>query len=93
LKKGLLIVDGNPASRMYPANFPKVKAPTGKEGLITAWCVPPDLVPFDPTLNDISDREFIHKLRNNPRTRRIPLVALSRDGCRLVKLVHGLRNQ
>lgn len=85
VEKSILIVDDNPASRIYLTNFLKVKefevleAHTGKEGLIAAWRDAPDLVLFDPTLADISDREFIHKLRSDPRTSRTPLVALSSD--------------
>jgi len=85
VEKSILLVDDNPASRIYLANFLKVKefkvleAQTGKEGLIAAWQNAPDLVLFDPVLADISDREFIQKLRNDPRTSTIPLVALSSD--------------
>jgi pilus assembly protein CpaE len=85
VEKTILIVDDNPASRTYLANFLKVKeftvleAPTGKEGLIAAWRNAPDLILFDPVSADISDREFIHKLRNDPRTSTTPLVALSSD--------------
>ena len=85
VEKSILIVDDNPASRIYLTNFLKVKefevleAHTGKEGLIAAWRDAPDLVLFDPTLADISDREFIHKLRSDPRTSRTPIVALSSD--------------
>ena len=85
VEKTILIVDDNPASRTYLANFLKVKefkvleAPTGKEGLIAAWRDAPDLILFDPVSADISDREFIHKLRNDPRTSTTPLVALSSD--------------
>jgi len=83
--KSILIVDDNPASRIFLANhlrgkqFKVLEAPTGKEGLIMAWRDGPDLILFDPTLPDIVDREFIHKLRNNSRTSEIPLIALSTD--------------
>lgn len=83
--KSILIVDNNPASRIYLANFLKGKlfkvleAPTGKEGLSAAWRDAPDLVLFDPTFADLPDKEFIQKLRNDPRTSIIPLVALSSD--------------
>lgn len=83
--KSILIVDDNPASRIYLANHLKAKqfkifeAPTGKEGLIAAWRDQPDLILFDPTLRDIRDQEFIHKLRSDPRTARIPLIAFSTD--------------
>jgi pilus assembly protein CpaE len=93
--KTILVVDDNPASRNFLANhlrakqFAILEAPTGKEGLITAWRHEPDLVLFDPTLADIPDKEFIQKLRNDPRTSKARLVALSsdpspvrRDACR-----------
>jgi len=83
--KSILIVDEHPASRNYLANYLKGKqfkvleAPTGRDGLILAWRNIPDLVLFDPTLADIPDREFILKLRNDPRTSKTALVALSSD--------------
>lgn len=83
--KRILVVDENPASRVFLANhfkqkqFEVAEAPTGKEGLIAAWRDRPDLVLFDPTLHDITDQEFVYKLRHDPRTDRIPLIALSTD--------------
>ena len=83
--KTILIVDENPASRVFLANYLRAKqfkvleAPTGKEGLIVAWGQETDLVLFDPALADISDKEFIYKLRNDPRTMKARLVALSSD--------------
>lgn len=85
LGKTILVVDDNPASRSYLANYLRGKqfeileAPTGKEGLVVAWRDQPDLVLFDPTLRDIADQEFIHKLRSDPRTSKIRLIALSTD--------------
>jgi len=85
LGKSILIVDDNPASRIFFAyhlqkkQFNVLEAPMGKEGLIIAWRDQPDLILFDPTLHDIPDQEFIHKLRNDPRTTKIPLIALSTD--------------
>ena len=86
VENSILTVDDHPASRMYLANFLKVKEfkvlegpTTGKEGPIAAWWDAPDLALFDTALTDISDRGFIHKLRNDPRTSRTPLVALSSD--------------
>lgn len=83
--KSILIVDDNPASRNFLANYLRGKqfkteeAPTGKEGLIIAWRDRPDLVLFDPTFRDITDQEFIQKLRNDPRTTQTSLIALSSD--------------
>jgi MinD-like ATPase involved in chromosome partitioning or flagellar assembly/CheY-like chemotaxis protein len=83
--KCILVVDENPASRVFLVNhlrqkqFAVLEAPTGKEGLITAWRDSPDLILFDPALHDIADQEFISKLRNDPRTGGTVLVALSMD--------------
>ena len=85
LGKSILIVDDNPASRIFLAyhlqkkQFKVLEAPLGKEGLIIAWRDQPDLILFDPTLHDIGDQEFIQKLRNDPRSAKIPLIALSTD--------------
>ena len=83
--KTILIVDENPASRVFLASHLRAKqfnileAPTGKEGLIVAWRHEIDLVLFDPILTDIPDKEFIHKLRDNVHTMKARLVALSSD--------------
>jgi pilus assembly protein CpaE len=83
--KSILVVDDNPASRNYLAGilrqklFQVLEAPTGKDGLIIAWRDAPDLVLFDPALPDLPDAEFIQKLRQNPRTSKTLLVALSSD--------------
>jgi pilus assembly protein CpaE len=83
--KTILLVDENPASRVFLAKHLRAKqfnileAPTGKEGLIVAWRHEIDLVLFDPALADIPDKEFIYKLRNDPRTMKARLVALSSD--------------
>ena len=83
--KTILIVDHNLASRVFLANHLRAKqfnileAPTGKEGLILAWRKGPDLVLFDPMLDDISDTEFIQKLRHDSRTSNARLIALSSD--------------
>ncbi len=83
--KCILVVDENPASRVYLVNhfkrkeFRVLEAPTGKEGLILAWRDKPDLILFDPVLHDITDQEFVSKLRNDSRTAGTPLVALSAD--------------
>lgn len=83
--KSILIVDENPASRIFIANhirgkqFNVFEAPTGKEGLIVAWREKPDLILFDPIFQELSDQEFIYRLRNDPRTEKTPLIALSKD--------------
>lgn len=83
--KTILLLDENPASRNFLANslrekqFRVLEAPSGREALISAWRDEPDLILFDPVLTDIRDDEFIAKLRSNPRTKNMPLVALSSD--------------
>ncbi len=47
--------------------------------MILAWRHETDLVLFDPALTDIPDKEFIQKLRNDTRTMKARLVALSSD--------------
>jgi pilus assembly protein CpaE len=85
VNRTILIVDTNLASRVFLANHLRAKqfnileAPTGKEGLILAWRRAPDLVLFDPDLNDISDKEFIQKLRQDSRSGKARLIALSSD--------------
>lgn len=83
--KKLLILDENEASRKFLSNllrqkqFEVLEAPSGKEALIVAWRDAPDLILFDPVLSDISDGEFIQKLRQNSRTAQTPMIALSSD--------------
>lgn len=83
--KSVLIVDDNAASRVFLANYLRGKqcsvleAPTGKEGLIVAWRDQPTLILFDPILHDVTEQEFILKLRSDPRTSQSSLIALSSD--------------
>jgi pilus assembly protein CpaE len=83
--KKILILDENTASRSFLANtlreqqFQVLEASSGKDALIAAWRDGPDIVLFDPVLTDIRDEEFIAKLRQNPRTKKTPLIALSSD--------------
>ncbi|NWG05321.1 MAG: response regulator [Chloroflexi bacterium] len=83
--KTILVLDENIASRNFLANllrekqFEVLEAASGKEALIAAWRDEPDLVLFDPVLSDIHDEEFILKLRNDQRTSKTPLIAISSD--------------
>jgi len=84
-QKKILIVDSDVASRNFIArklqelNYETLQAGSGKEGLIYTWRDHPDLVVADPALTDIKGEEFASKLRNDPRTVNLPLVALSSD--------------
>ena len=83
--KKVLILDENAASRIFLSNslrekqFQVLEAASGKDALISAWRDEPDVILFDPVLTDIRDVEFILKLRNNPRTKKTPMIALSSD--------------
>jgi CheY-like chemotaxis protein/MinD-like ATPase involved in chromosome partitioning or flagellar assembly len=84
-QKKILIVDSDAASRSFIArklqelDYETMQAGSGKEGLIFTWRDHPDLVIVDPALSDIKGEEIASKLRNDPRTAQLPLVALSSD--------------
>lgn len=84
-QKKILIVDSDAASRNFIArklaeqNYEVFQAGSGKEGLIYTWRDRPDLVIMDPVISDLRGEEFSSKLRNDPRTAQMPLIALSSD--------------
>lgn len=84
-KKKILIVDSDAASRNFIArklseqNYEVLQAGSGKEGLIYTWRDRPDLVIMDPAMPDLRGEEFASKLRNDPRTSQMSLIALSSD--------------
>ena len=84
-EKKILIIDTDVASRNFIARslldqkYAVVQAGSGKEGLIYAWRDRPDLVIMDPTVQDLKGEEFAAKLRQDPRTANMPLIALSSD--------------
>ena len=84
-EKTILLADQNQASRVYISNTLREKqvgvleSASGKEALIIAWRDDPSLILFDPTFSDIQDVEFIQKLRQDPRTKNTPIIALSSD--------------
>ncbi len=81
----VLVIDGDPASRSYIATVLEkeghrvLQAALGKEGLIFAWRDHPDLIVAEPALPDLTAEELAVRLRSDPRTAHIPLVALGRD--------------
>jgi pilus assembly protein CpaE len=52
-------------------------APSGKEGLISAWRDRPDVILIELDLPDIDGVELIERLRKDPRTERTRLIALT----------------
>ena len=81
----ILVIDTDTASLNYLVRMLKdqrysvLSADLGKEGLINAWRDRPDLIVFDPALKDISFEEFLQKIRYDPRSANIPLLAFSSD--------------
>jgi len=83
--KSILIVDADSASLNYLIRILKeqlyfvVGTSSGKDGLIAAWRDQPDLILFDPSLQDISPEEFLLKMRRDTRSAYTPILALSSD--------------
>jgi len=83
--KRILVIDADIASRTFLARTLQKEqyvvdvAPSGKEGLIEAWRNRPDLIIVDPALPDLKGEVVAQKLRQDPRTERVPLIALSSD--------------
>jgi len=84
-EKKILIVDADVASRNFIARilsdqqYEVIQAGSGKEGLICAWRDRPDLAILDPNLADLKGEEIAIKLKHDPRTANLPLIALSSD--------------
>ncbi|HVN16211.1 MAG TPA: response regulator [Anaerolineales bacterium] len=83
--KKILVVDADVASRNFIARtleqqqYEVIQAGSGKEGLIFAWRDRPDLIVTEPALSDLKGEEMAVKLRQDARSERIPLIALSAD--------------
>jgi MinD-like ATPase involved in chromosome partitioning or flagellar assembly len=83
--KRILIIDADVASRNFVArhflnqHYEVIQAGSGKEGLIYAWRDRPDLAVIDPMITDITGEELARKLKQDPRTANMPLIALSGD--------------
>ena len=84
-EKKILIVDADVASRNFIARnllgqkYEVIQTGSGKEGLIYAWRDHPDLMVIDPTVADLSGEEVARKLKQDPRTADMPIIALSSD--------------
>jgi MinD-like ATPase involved in chromosome partitioning or flagellar assembly/CheY-like chemotaxis protein len=84
-EKKILVIDAEAASRNFVArkliekNYQAMQTGAGKEGLIFAWRDRPDLVIVDPALADLRGEDVALKLKNDPRSAAIPLIALSSD--------------
>lgn len=82
-EENILIVDADNISLNYlirivkEHQYPAIGVGSGKEGLIAAWRDRPDMIIFDPVMQDISPEEFLLKLRRDSRTNNTPILALS----------------
>ena len=83
--KNILVIDPDAASRSFLASTLRqhqhtvLQVASGGEGLIGAWRDRPDLVIIEPLLPDLNGPQLAAKLRQDPRTSHLPLVAFSRD--------------
>lgn len=84
-EKTILLVDADTASLhflsslMRKEGYAVLQTNMGKEGLIHAWRDRPNLIIFDPVLHDLPGEQFLSKLRHDPRSAAIPVLALSSD--------------
>lgn len=99
-EKSILIVDVENASRNYLTHMIKEQryvataTGSGKEGLIIIWRDRPDLIIFDPKLQDFSPEEFLLKLHRGLRSVNIPILALSSVAdSRMINTASNLRNK
>jgi pilus assembly protein CpaE len=79
----ILVIDGDAPSRNFVANILRNEGHTvfmagsGEQGLIAAFRDSPQMIIADPLLSDLPGEELAVRLRSDPRTAQIPLVALS----------------
>lgn len=82
----ILVIDTDDASRAYLAanlernGYRVLSASSGREGLVSAWQMLPQVIVVDPALPDLPAVEFITRLRQDRRTAHLPCIALSEDG-------------
>jgi pilus assembly protein CpaE len=79
----ILVIDGDSASRNYLVTmlgkngYTVLSAAMGREGLISAWRDQPKIIILDPALPDLPGLELVTRLRQDRRTSKVTLLALS----------------
>ena len=79
----ILVIDADSASRNYlssmlsKSGYSVLSAALGREGLISAWRDQPGIIILDPGLPDLTGLELVTRLRQDRRTSKVILVALS----------------
>ena len=64
-------------NRLSRAGFTVIVASDGKQGIAMAASEQPDLILMDLTLPDIDGEEVTRRIRADPATKRIPVIALT----------------
>jgi len=64
-------------NRLSRAGFTVIIASNGNQGVAMAASEQPDLILMDLTLPDIDGEEVIRRIRADPATKRIPIIALT----------------
>jgi len=64
-------------NRLSRAGFTVIIASDGKQGIAMAASEQPDLILMDLTLPDIDGKEATRRIKSEPTTQRIPIVALT----------------
>ena len=81
--KTILVIDADAASLNYLAvmlrknNYNVLTAGSGREGLVMSWQHLPQLIIVDPVLPDVKATDLVARLRQDRRTARVPMIALS----------------
>ena len=79
----VLVIDGDSVSRNYvtamlsKSGYTVLSAGMGREGLISAWRDQPSIIILDPALPDLTGLELVTRLRQDRRTSKVTLLALS----------------
>lgn len=83
--KSILIIDPDAVTRAFISNvlrqqqYAVIQVGSSKEGLIAAWRDRPDLILIEPLIPELTEQDLVAKLRQDPRTKNTPLVALTAD--------------
>ena len=70
-------------NRLARAGFTVIIATNGMQGIAMATSEQPDLILMDLTLPDIRGEEVAQRIKADPPTKRIPVIALTANGARL----------
>jgi MinD-like ATPase involved in chromosome partitioning or flagellar assembly/ActR/RegA family two-component response regulator len=79
----ILLIDADETSRNFLAqmlqknNYIVSHAASGRDGVVSAAQISPDLIIFDTNLKDLTATELLGQLQQNPLTAHIPCVVLS----------------